>query len=187
MCCTLSITAFGTRTSFSLAGLTVINIVLALVLRAGVFPIIIESLKIFIKQTVLIVLLYLIRYGLKGLENGMLVSWQLFLAYLPGIIFIKSTSHSELFETFYRVMPFKIAFVLAVCIRFIPMLVREIKSIYETQTLRGARILPKDLIKPWNWNDLVHCFLVPVIVQSMNLAEEISLAARARDLIYEER
>jgi energy-coupling factor transport system permease protein len=187
LCSALAITAFATRTPYALAGLTFVNIVLAVTLGSGVYSVITDGIKIFIRQTIIILLLYLLRYGITGLANGALISWQLFLAYLPGIIFVKSTSHSELFEIFYRMMPFKIAFVLAVCIRFIPLIIREIKGIYEAQTLRGARILPSDLIKPWNWRDLVHCFLVPVIVQSMNLAEEISLAARARDLIYEDR
>ena len=81
----------------------------------------------------------------------------------------------------------KTAFVLATSIRFVPLVIREIRSIHEAQVLRGARILPRDLLRPWHWPDLVHCLLVPVIVQSMALAAEISQAARARDFGISDR
>jgi energy-coupling factor transport system permease protein len=65
--------------------------------------------------------------------------------------------------------------------KFIPLMVREIRSIYESQVLRGANMLPKDLLRSWNWPDFINCLLVPAIVRTLSLSGEIALAARARD------
>jgi energy-coupling factor transport system permease protein len=83
--------------------------------------------------------------------------------------------------TLHRIMPAKAAFVLATSLRFIPLLQKELRSIYEAQLLRGARISPKDLRHLGGWKDLVHCLLVPFIVQIFKMTGEIALAAQVRN------
>ena len=180
-CMILAILAFGARTLPGLVLLTAANITAIYFLKAGPADIWRETRRVVFWQTGIIVALYLIRFGIDGLWPGTRTSWQLFLAYLPGIIFMQSTPHARIVETLTRVLPDKTAFVLATCIRFIPLMIGEIKTIHEAQLLRGARIMPRDLIRPWHWPDLIHCLLVPVIVQSLHLSEQIARAARARD------
>jgi energy-coupling factor transport system permease protein len=137
--------------------------------------------RTFLIQSALIVALYLIRYGQKGMLPGILVSWQLFLAFLPGIILLTCLPQNKIIHALSRVMPVKLAFVLSVSLNFVPLLIAEFKSIYEAQALRGARILPRELMSPLNWPDFVHCLLVPVIVRTLSVSKEIAMVAQIRN------
>jgi len=176
-----SILAFGEHTLITLACLSGVELSFLALFRSGsCFPW--RKAKVFLWQTAIIVGLHILRFGpSEGLWPGFRTSWQLFLAFLPGMIFVETTSEPEIVRALARVMPCRAAFVLATCLRFIPLVIDEIRSIYEGQVLRGARILPKDMLTPRNWPDVIHCLVVPAIVQSMSLAGEIALAAKARD------
>jgi energy-coupling factor transport system permease protein len=177
----LSCLAFFARTPAFLSVLTIVNLAFLLWLGHGPISLRREA-RVFCWQTLVILTLYVIRFGdLSGLGKGLLVSWQLFLAFLPGMVFVRTTSQARIVQALTRIMPCRSAFVLSTCLKFVPHLLAEIKNIYEGQVLRGARILPKDLAKPWNWPDLLHCVVVPAVVQGMALAGNIALAARARD------
>ena len=107
-----------------------------------------------------------------------------FMAAVPGVsarhgFFANNISGGHCTDST-RVMSARMAFVLSTCLKFVPQLLAEIQNIYEGQVLRGARILPRDLLRPWHWPDLLHCVIVPGIVQGMALAGNIALAARAR-------
>lgn len=178
---TLSCLAFAARTIPFLLVLTTVNLALLWYLGNGQISLR-RELKAFVWQTLVILALYLIRFqNLTGLWGGFQISWQLFLALLPSMVFVRSTSQTRIVQALNRVMPCRTAFVLSTCLKFAPHLLAEIRSIYEGQVLRGARILPRDLAKPWHWFDLLHCVVVPAVVQSMALAGNIALAARARD------
>ncbi|MEZ4598325.1 MAG: energy-coupling factor transporter transmembrane component T [Syntrophotaleaceae bacterium] len=177
----LSCLAFIARTPAFLSGLTAANLAVLFWLGHGPLSLWREA-RVFCWQTLIILALYLLRFGdLAGLGKGLLVSWQLFLAFLPGMVFVRTTSQARIVQALNRIMPCRTAFVLSTCLKFVPHLVSEIRNIYEGQVLRGARILPRDLAKPWNWPDLLHCVVVPAVVQGMALAGNIALAARARD------
>ncbi len=140
-----------------------------------------RELRIFLWQTLIILTLYLIRFqSPAGLWIGFKVSWRMFLAFLPVMVFSRTISQAGIVRILTRIMPARMAFVLSTCLKFVPQLLAEIKSIYEGQVLRGARILPRDLLRPWHWPDLLHCVIIPAIVQGMVLAGNIALAAKAR-------
>ena len=176
----LSILAFGEHTLITLSWLTAAE--LFLLILAGSSPSSFwPKAKVFFWQTAVIVGLHFFRFGpSEGLWPGIRISWQLFLAYLPGTILVDTTSESRMMRVLSRIMSSRMAFVLTTCLRFVPLVLDEIRRIYEGQVLRGARILPKDILSPGNWPDLIHCLVVPAMVQSMNLAGEIALAAKAR-------
>jgi energy-coupling factor transport system permease protein len=177
----LSFFAFGTRTSADLLWLTTINLILLFLFRYG-FVFFRRDIKMFLWQTAIIVFLYILRFGfMEGFEPGVMISWQLCLTYMPGVIFVRTTPQPLIIETFTAVAPYRTAFVMATCLKFIPLVMTEIRNIYEGQVFRGARILPGDLVNPCNWPDVAFCLVLPVIIRSMNLAEEITLAARARN------
>jgi energy-coupling factor transport system permease protein len=177
----LSCLAFIARSPWHLLALTAIDVAVLLLLRLGPLSLRREA-KTFFWQTLIILLLYVIRFGsVAGLWKGFQVSWQLFLAFFPASVFARTTSQARIVQVLNRVMPCRMAFVLTTCLKFVPHLLTEIKNIYEGQVLRGARILPRDLVKPWHWLDLLHCVVVPAVVQGMALAGNIALAARARD------
>ncbi len=103
------------------------------------------------------------------------------LAFLPGMVFVKIVPEARIVQMFSAVLPYRMAFIMATCLNFLPLLLAEMKSIQEGQVLRGAKILPKDLVNPLNWLDVIHCLVVPVMIQTMNLSAQIALAAKARD------
>lgn len=177
----LSCLAFLARSWSFLGAITAVNALVFLLLRPqGVSWW--RQGRYFVFQSSTIVVLYIIRFGsLDGVSDGLLISWQLFLAFWPTMVFAKTTSQTKIVRAMNRIMPGHISFVLATCLKFAPHLLEEVRDIYEGQVLRGARILPKDLVNPWNWPDLVHCVVVPAVVQGMALAGNIALAARARD------
>lgn len=180
-CLGLSVSAFGNRTFRELVLLSAINMMLLLfqpfrlkTIRRGVL--------FFLSQSAVIVVLYLMRFqSLEALWSGFKTSLQLFLAFLPGYIFAETTSHAKIIRTLTCIMSHRTAFVMSTCIKFLPLLAGEIRSIYEGQVMRGARIRPQDLYKPWNWPDIVHCLIVPAVIHSMKLSGDIALAAKARD------
>lgn len=177
----LSCLAFIARTPIFLLVLTAVDLAALFWLRNGPLSLRREG-KTFFWQTLIILALYVIRFGnLSGLWQGLQISWQLFLAFLPGMVFVRTTPQARIVQALNRVMPCRMAFVLCTCLKFVPHLLAEIKNIYEGQVLRGAKILPRDLAKPWHWPDLLHCVVVPSVVQGMALAGNIALAARARD------
>jgi energy-coupling factor transport system permease protein len=183
----LSFFAFGTRTSFGLLWLTAINLTLLLVFRYG-FVFLRREIKVFLWQTAIIVFLYILRFGwIEGFKPGVMISWQLSLTYMPGVIFVKTTPQPRIVEAFSAVAPYRAAFVMATCLKFIPLILTEIRNIYEGQVFRGAKILRRDLLNPFNWPDVVFCLVLPVIIRSMNLAGEITLAAKARNFGLKKR
>jgi len=177
----LSVCAFIVRTPYGLAGLSVADILFLLCLSSRPVFDLWRAGRTFVIQSALIVTLYLIRYGHDGAFSGLMVSWQIFLAFLPGIVLMSCLPQSKIIHALSRVMPVKLAFVLSVSLNFIPLLVSEFRSMYEVQVLRGARILPKELMRPWNWPDFVHCLLVPVIVRTLTVSKEIAMAAEIRN------
>jgi energy-coupling factor transport system permease protein len=181
ICISLSALAFGARAAELLAGLVVVELLLGLAFcPLGRMPWR-DGARLLGWQTGIIVGLYLFRSGAAGLWPGLRTSGQLFLAFWPGMVFVQSVPAAEIARTLGRLMPYRTAFVLSTSMRFMPLMIRELKSIHEVQVLRGAKILPRDLLRPWNWPDLVHCVLVPAIIQSLALAAEIAQAASARD------
>ena len=186
-CTGLSVTAFGARSIEALAVLSMVELAVALALCPERGRLVREGTRLLAWQTTVIVALYILRFGVDGVAEGTRTSWQLFLAFLPGMALLRGLPPSRLVQVLNRVMPYQAAFVLATSLRFVPLVLREVRSIHEVQILRGARILPRDLMRPWNWPDLVHCVLVPAVIQSLALAGEISLAARARDFGTGER
>ena len=181
LCLVLSISAFILRSPLSMAGLTIVDILLMAALsKRPVYHLWREG-RTFLFQTALIVTLYLIRYGLQGVFPGLKVSWQIFLAFLPGIILMSCVSKTRMINALSRIMPVRLAFVFSVSLNFIPLMISEFRSMYEVQVLRGARITPKELICPWNWPDLVICLLVPVIVKTLAVSREIAMAAQIRN------
>ena len=177
----LSVVAFATRTPMALAWLTGADMLLVLFAQPG-SSFLRKSAKTMVWQVGIISGLYWLRFGFsEGWLPGLIISWQLFLAFLPGAIFVETTPGHQIVRMLSDVLPYRMAFIMATCLNFIPLLLGEIKRIYEGQVLRGARILPRDLVNPRNWPDVLHCLVVPFVIQSMILAGEIALAAKARD------
>lgn len=185
----LSMTAFAARTPLMLAGLTIINLSMLFFLSPNPLAVFGRSLRFFVWQGGLIVMLYFLRFGgEESAFHGIIVAWQLFMAFWPGMIFMASTPRPRIVRTLSKVMPDLTAFVVSTCLKFMPRVIREMESIREAQILRGASVMIRDLKYPKNWKDWINCLMVPVIVQTLSLAVDIATAATARDFgVYKKR
>jgi len=176
----LACLAVALRAPWTLAALAGVNLLYLVLCRVGC-GLLRKAMRGLVWQTAILLGLHCLRFGAEGVYPALRVSSQLFLAFLPGMIFLASTGRSELVRLASGVLPPTGAFVLGASLHFVPLLVREVKGIYHAQVLRGARILPIDIFKPWCWPDWVGCLIVPSTVQALAMAGEIAMAARARD------
>ena len=65
-------------------------------------------------------------------------------------------------------------------LRFLPLLAREARKIYQLQRLRGARIQPRDLLNPLHWSEACHCMAIPSSHPNDHLADQVAVAAQQR-------
>lgn len=180
LCTGLSIAAFAARIP-SLLFLLISAEAAALIIFRG-WPVSLrQEARMFLCQTAIISVLYAVRFGFPdSIVPALTISLQLFLALYPGLIFVRSTPQSQIVKTLSYIMSNTSAFVLSTSIKFVPLIFGEAREIYEIQVLRGARILPGNLIKPWNWPDFVSCVVVPAIIRCLVMADEIAVSAQAR-------
>jgi energy-coupling factor transport system permease protein len=164
---------------WSLTALTLGNLALAAAVGAHRHPWRRLAL-VFLWQVVLVLALYLLRYGPERLPDGALVAFRLVLLVLPGVLLMKTTHHGEMARLLVRILPARMGFVLSTCVFFFPTLWSVTVQTYESQVLRGARILPRELVNPLNWATLVRVICLPAVVTSLALARDIALAAHCR-------
>ena len=172
---------------WSLTALTIGTAALALAVGAHRHPWR-RLVLVFVWQVALVLALYLLRYGVQRLPDGALVAWRLVLLVLPGVLLMKTTHHGEMARLLVRILPPKMGFVLSTCVFFFPTLWSVTVQTYESQVLRGARILPRELVNPLNWGTLVRVICLPAVASSLVLAKDIALAAHCRWYgLHEER
>ncbi len=187
ICIFLSCSACIARHPFPLAIISFANMLLLFGLSKRPLYDLRRQIKFLFFQSIIILGLYFLRFGNDGLGPGLIVSWQIFLAFMPGYILMTSVNQSRIVKTLSRILPTRTAFVLSVSLNFIPLLIREIQSIYEVQVMRGARVLPKDMIRPWRWLDMIHCLMVPAIIRTLAMSRDVAIAAKVRNFGKHER
>jgi energy-coupling factor transport system permease protein len=135
----------------------------------------------FLVQILIVTGLYVIRYGVQdGLWPGAQVGFKILLFFLPGAVLFRTTTGSRMTESLRKVLPARMAFVISTSLRFVPLFARELGEIGRIQRLRGARIGPRQLMNPRNWNDALQSVFIPLMVRVLKTAEDASLAAQAR-------
>ncbi len=140
-----------------------------------------NDLRLFLFQIPIVVLLFVLRYGLaEGLPTGAKIGFQLLLFFLPSALFLRTTRSSQIMTGLKKIMPMSLVFVIFTSLRFVPFFVREIEEIALMQRLRGASVAPRDLIDPRNWRDLLDCLFIPLLIRAIKTAEEAALSAEAR-------
>jgi energy-coupling factor transport system permease protein len=135
---------------------------------------------IFVWQIGLVLLLYMVRFGASGLIDGLTVGYRLVLVILPGALLMKALPHGDMARLLVRFLPTRAGFVITTCVFFFPTLWSVTVQTYESQVLRGARILPRELLNPMNWPLVVHGICLPAIMTSLALSRDIALAAHCR-------
>ena len=91
--------------------------------------------------------LYILSISMQGLYEGTLICWRLFLVVLAGLQFVSTTRPSEIkaaVEWFLKPIPFvsgkRLATMLSLVIRFIPVILNQAKETVEAQKARCVEI-----------------------------------------------
>jgi energy-coupling factor transport system permease protein len=177
----LSALAVGARTPRELLALVVVTLVYYFAARLTPFDLWRDT-KFFVFQAVLVIGLYCLLNGVsKGLWPGVRQSAQIILFYIPGAVLLRTTRTGDMMRGLRRFIPYRLSFLVFVSIRFVPFFLRELDEIMTAQRLRGARLLPRQLVDPRNWGDLFHCLLLPLMVRSLKISDDVSLSAEARE------
>lgn len=137
-------------------------------------------IKLFVVQLLVTCCLYLLMQQSDRMLEGVMAVCRLLLAAIPGWWLAMSCSPERIAEVLNWVMPVKWAFVVAASISLLPFFSREIQEIYAIQRMRGANISAKALRNPRHWPELVHCILVPLLIQLLKLAKQMANAAKLR-------
>ncbi|WP_076542145.1 energy-coupling factor transporter transmembrane protein EcfT [Shewanella sp. UCD-KL21] len=137
-------------------------------------------LRIALVQLAVTLPFYYLFHGDGQLFEGMLVVLRVFLALLPGWWLSSTQPPERLGEVLCWGLPAKWAFVIAASIGLLPFMLQETKEIYAMQRLRGANISPKALRNPKNWPEVIHCVLLPVLIQLLKLSKQMATAAKFR-------
>jgi energy-coupling factor transport system permease protein len=179
LACVMGAAAVVARWPAALGGLLLLN--LAFYFAAGLkWHDLWRDTRWFLVQLLIVTGLYVIRYGVQGgLWPGVQVGTKVLLFFLPGAIFFRTTTGSRMTESLRRVLPVRTAFVISTSLRFVPLFARELGEIGRIQRLRGARIGPRQLMNPRNWNDALQSIFIPLMVRVLKTAEDASLAAEA--------
>ncbi|QDF77309.1 cobalt ABC transporter permease [Shewanella marisflavi] len=135
---------------------------------------------IFISQLVITSLLYLLLHGAARLPEGVIAVTRILLAMIPGWWLSIVCAPQRIGEVLSYCLPSKWAFVLGACFGLLPYLGQEAREIYQMQVMRGAKIQPKALWRPQNWQELIYCVLYPLLIQLLKLSKQMATAAKLR-------
>lgn len=133
-------------------------------------------------QAPLVLAVFLFREGTAGLTPALMVSTRLSLASLPGLWVQRTTRACDLARVVGRVLPSRLAFLVTMTLRFLPLIARDAREIYGLQVLRGAPVRPRDLLNPLNWSEACHSLAIPLVIRTLHLADQVSVAARQRGI-----
>lgn len=174
----LSSSAFFTPNTF-LPALCVLNFILVLhgLLLKGNIGVI---GRVFMVQLIVTMGLYYLLHGQSQLTEGLIVVLRILLAFIPGWWLSVSTAPEKIGQVLTWVLPVKWAFVIGASIGLLPYMTREIREIYQVQCIRGAKITPKALRDPRNWQELMTCVVFPLLIQLLKLSRQMAIAAQLR-------
>lgn len=176
----LSAAAVAAREPWQLAGILVLTLTYYFAARLSPYDLW-RDLRFFVLQATIIISLYCLYYGIReGSWPGIRTSLQLVLAFIPGIVFLRTTKATALMRGLRRILPYQLSFLLSTSLRFVPFFARELSEIAMAQKLRGAKLSPREVINPRNWQDLFHCLLLPLMIRALKTADEAALSAEAR-------
>lgn len=136
--------------------------------------------RVFMVQLVITMSLYYLLHGRSLMAQGLMAVLRILLAFIPGWWLSVSTTPEKIAQVLTWVLPAKWAFVIGASIGLLPFMTRELREIYQVQCLRGARITPKALRDPRNWQELMTCVVFPLLIQLFKLSRQMAIAAQLR-------
>ena len=175
-----SAAAIAAREPWMLLGLLAINLAYYLSAQLGVMNLW-RDIRFFLVQMAIILVLYLIKYGIaEGLWPGLRTGFQILLLFLPGTVFLRTTQGARMMGSLKKIMPERLSFLLFTSLRFVPFFARETREIAMAQQLRGAPVGIRYAWNPVYWRDQFQCLMIPLMVRALKTARCAALSAEAR-------
>ncbi len=175
-----SAAAIAARDPWMLLGLLAINLVYYLSAQLGLMNLW-RDIRFFLVQMAIILVLYLIKYGIaEGLWPGLRTGFQILLLFLPGTVFLRTTQGARMMGSLKKIMPERLSFLLFTSLRFVPFFARETREIAMAQQLRGAPVGIRYAWNPVYWRDQFQCLMIPLMVRALKTARCAALSAEAR-------
>lgn len=132
-----------------------------------------RSLRLMAPMVVLVFVISLIGFDL---HTAMVLSLRLFNLLTVSFVFFRAMTPEEVGEGLRKLgMPYGFSFILSTSMRYVPLIGRRVRLIMEAQTSRGIDLRPR-IRNARNFMAL----LMPLLVQSFLLAEELAMAMETR-------
>ena len=124
----------------------------------------------------ILIFVFIIGLIFFDLATALLLIIRLFTILSVSFIFFFSTDPHEIGSALHKLgMPYEISFILTSSMRYVPMIGRKVRQITDAQQARGIDLRPR--IK--NISNLM-ALMMPLLVQSFILADELALAMESR-------
>ncbi|MGD2269435.1 MAG: energy-coupling factor transporter transmembrane component T [Desulfobacterales bacterium] len=132
-----------------------------------------ESLRLMIPMVSLVFIMGIIFFDIK---IAFLLSTRLFNLLTVSIIFFRAITPEEMGDALKKLgIPFGLVFILTTGMRYVPLIGKKIRSIIDAQQARGIDLRPR--VK--NIKNFM-ALLMPLLVQSFLLSDELALAMESR-------
>jgi energy-coupling factor transport system permease protein len=121
-------------------------------------------------------LVFVIAFFSFNLQLALLLSIRLFNLLTVSFVFFRTVSPEEMGATLNKLgVPYGFAFILTTAMRYVPLIRQKIRHIMDAQSSRGIDLRPR-LRNVGNFTAL----LMPLLVQSFVLSDELALAMESR-------
>ena len=121
-------------------------------------------------------LVFVIAFFSFNLQLALLLTIRLFNLLTVSFVFFRTVSPEEMGATLNKLgVPYSFAFILTTAMRYVPLIKQKIRHIIDAQSSRGIDLRPR-LRNVGNFMAL----LMPLLVQSFVLSDELALAMESR-------
>ncbi|WP_169308332.1 energy-coupling factor transporter transmembrane component T [Ferrimonas aestuarii] len=139
-----------------------------------------QLFRVMLIQTLMIGLVYLLRFGFERLPDALELSLRMLVMILPGLWYFLSTPSHRTLNALRGVVSDRQALVLSTSLSLMPKLINETKQLYQLQRIRGAAIAPKDMWRFKAWKTLTQQVCLPALIRLIQLTQQQALALKAR-------
>lgn len=133
----------------------------------------IRALKLILPLVVLVFVIAIISFTA---DTALMLSLRLLNLLTVSFVFFQSISPEELGNSFRKMgIPYEFCFILTTSLRYVPLIGGKIRSIMDAQRSRGIDLRPR-------LRNIPHfvALLMPLLVQSFVLAEQLAMAMESR-------
>jgi len=130
----------------------------------------------FIISFFIILSYFIIFRDIPGAIQGIVISFKIFLLFIPMIVLLKTTSISNMLYSFRKILPYRYVFSITIALRFMPYFSREMMNIIDVQRMRGVNIKWKTFLSMEGVNSI----LIPLVMRAVRTADELSMSASSR-------